>query len=63
MKVFYKKLGLASVFCIITSDDIENFIVNNIISSKYEVDNNIESAINFLTQKCNDRFMVKTSTG
>ena len=60
MKVFCKKLGLASVFCIITSDDIENFIVNNIISSKYEVDNNVESAITFLNRKFNDICMVKT---
>ena len=48
------------LFDAIRSDEIEDIIANNIISSKYEVDNNVESAINFLTHKSNDRCMVKT---
>ena len=40
-----------------------NFISKNILSSKDEVENNVESVITFLTHRFNDRFMVKTSTG
>ena len=58
-----KKLAWAYVFDVIISDDIEDFIANNIISSKYEVDNNTESDITFINHKCNDRCMVKKSTG
>ena len=39
-----------------------NFISKNILSSKDEVENNVESVITFLTHRFNDRFMVKTST-
>ena len=58
-----KKLRRASVFDVIISDEIENFIANNIIESKYEVGNIVESAITFITRKCNDICMVKKSTG
>ena len=57
--VFVKKLGWDSVFGVIRSDDIEDFIAKGIISIKDEVDNNFESSITFLTQKCNGRCMVK----
>ena len=40
--MFVKKLGQTSIFDIIRYDDIEYFIANNIISSKYEVENNVE---------------------
>ena len=56
----FKKLGQASVFDFIRFDEIEDFIANNIISSKDEVDNNVKSAITFITHKCNCRFVVKT---
>ena len=58
-----KELGRASIFDGIRSDDIEYFIAKDIFSSKDEVDNNFESDITFLTHKCNDRCMVKMSTG
>ena len=58
-----KKLGWYSVFDVIRYDKIENFIAKNIISGKDEVENNVESAINVLTQKFKNRCMVKTSTG
>ena len=58
-RVLFKKLGQDSVFDVIISDEIEDFIEKNIISSKYEVYNNVESAIKFITQKYNDGCMVK----
>ena len=58
-KVFLK-LGWAYVFVVIIYYDIDDFIAKNIISSKYEVDNNVESAIAFITQKFNDRCMCCT---
>ena len=61
--VFVGKIGRASVFDVIRYNQIWGFIAKNIISSKYEVDNNVESAINFITHKYNDICMVKTSTG
>ena len=54
-----KKLAWDYVFDVIMSHEIEDFIANDIISSKYEVDNNVESAITFINHKCNDRCMVK----
>ena len=62
-KVFCFKLGRAYLFDVIVSDDIEGFIANNIVSSKDEAYNNVESVITFINHKCNDRCMVKTSTG
>ena len=47
--VFVKRLGQGSVFDVIRSDKIDYFIANNTISSEYEVDNNVESSITFLT--------------
>ena len=58
----FEKLGKASVFDVIRSGVIEDFIAKNIISGRYEVENNVESAINFLTHKYNDICMIKTST-
>ena len=60
--VLVGKIGRASVFDVIRYNQILDFIAKNIISSKYEVYNNVESAINVLTHKCNDRCMIKTST-
>ena len=63
-KMFFVKKTWTSLYIfVIRSDDIKYFITKNIISSKYEVDNDVESAINFLTHKYNDVFMVKISTG
>ena len=62
-KVFLLKLVQASVFDAIIYDDIEDFITNNIISSKDELYNNFESVITFITHKFNYRCMVKTPTG
>ena len=57
---FQDKLGQASVFYIIRSDEIDDFIAKNIISNKYKVDNNVESVITFPDRKFNDICMVKT---
>ena len=61
--MFVKKLGQTSIFDVIRYDNIEYFIANNIISSKYEVENIFESGITFITHACNDICMVKISTG
>ena len=44
----FLKLGQDSVFDVIRYDYIEGFIATNIISIKYELYNNVESAITFL---------------
>ena len=61
-KCFCLKIGRYSVFGVIRSDEVEYFIPKNIISSKNDVDNNVELVMTFLNHKCNDRCMVKTST-
>ena len=62
-KQFLLKFVQASIFDAIIYDDIEDFITNNIISSKDELYNNFESVITFITHKFNDRYIVKTPTG
>ena len=60
---FVENLARGSVFDVVHSDDITEFINNEYILSQKNVMILIDGATIFLTHKYNDRCLVKTSTG
>jgi predicted GIY-YIG superfamily endonuclease len=62
-KAFVDNLACGSVFDVVRCDNIEKYIKKGIIHSQDEIPPLVDNAIAFLTHKCSNRCLVKTSTG
>ena len=60
---FVNNLACGSVFDMVRSKDIYNYIQKKIIKSKEDVLVLVDKAIAFFTHKCSNRYLIETSDG
>jgi predicted GIY-YIG superfamily endonuclease len=60
---FVKNLARGSIFDVVRSDEIQDYIDRELIKSQDDVSPLVEDVDTFLTHKCNDRCLVKRSDG